>query len=66
MELKTPEKEKVLKRKNFLEEIRKANSLEYVTEWGDPEKIGVSKAYFYNTVSINKLNFNTDWIHADD
>ncbi|MBT3397371.1 hypothetical protein HOA55_00905 [archaeon] len=43
MELKTPEKEKVLKRKNFLEEIRKANSLEYVTEWGDPEKIGVSK-----------------------
>ena len=30
------------------------------------EKIGVSKTYFYNTVSINKLNFNTDWIHADD
>ena len=30
------------------------------------EKIGVSQAYFYNTVSINKLNFNTDWIHADD
>jgi len=30
------------------------------------KKIGVSKLYFYNTVSINKLNFNTDWIHADD
>jgi len=30
------------------------------------EKIGVSKTYFYNIVSINKLNFNTDWIHADD
>ena len=30
------------------------------------KKIGVSKTYFYNTVSINKLNFNTDWIHADD
>ena len=30
------------------------------------EKIGVSKTYFYNTVSLNKLNFNTDWIHADD
>ena len=30
------------------------------------KKIGVSKTYFYNTVSISKLNFNTDWIHADD
>ena len=30
------------------------------------EKIGVSKTYFYNTVSINKLNFNTDWIHEVD
>ena len=30
------------------------------------KKIGVSKTYFYNTVSVNKLNFNTDWIHADD
>ena len=29
------------------------------------EKIGVSKTYFYNIVSINKLNFNTDWIHKD-
>lgn len=29
------------------------------------KKIGVSKTYFYNTVSINKLNFNTDWIHKD-
>ena len=30
------------------------------------KKIGVSKTYFYNTVSVSKLNFNTDWIHADD
>ena len=30
------------------------------------KKIGVSKTYFYNIVSISKLNFNTDWIHADD
>ena len=30
------------------------------------EKIGVSKAYFYNIVNTSKLNFNTDWIHADD
>ena len=30
------------------------------------EKIGVSKTYFYNTVSINKLNFSTDWIHEID
>ena len=30
------------------------------------KKIGISKTYFYNTISINKLNFNTDWIHADD
>jgi hypothetical protein len=43
MELKTPEKEKVLKRKDFMDEIRRANSVEYVTEWGDPGKIGVSK-----------------------
>ena len=30
------------------------------------EKIGISKTYFYNIVSINKLNSNTDWIHKDD
>ncbi len=30
------------------------------------EKIGISKTYFYNIVSINKLNNNTDWIHRDD
>ena len=29
------------------------------------EKIGISKTYFYNIVSINKLNNNTDWIHDD-
>lgn len=43
MELKSVDVEKKLKRKDFFEEIRKANSEEYETEWGDPKRIGKSK-----------------------
>jgi hypothetical protein len=33
MELKSIDIEKKLKRKNFLEEIKKASNEEYITEW---------------------------------
>jgi len=43
MELESKEVEKKLSRKDFFEEIKKANSEEYETEWDDPKRIGVSK-----------------------
>ena len=43
MELKSVDREKKLKRKDFLEEIRRASSTEYVTEWDSEGKIAVQK-----------------------
>ncbi|MBU3923610.1 MAG: hypothetical protein KJ592_01720 [Nanoarchaeota archaeon] len=43
MELKSKAVERKLNRKDFFEEIKKASSEEYETEWNDPEKIGHSK-----------------------
>jgi len=43
MELKSINTEKKLKRKDFLEEIKKASSEEYVTEWDADGRIGTQK-----------------------
>ncbi len=46
MELKTREIEKKFsgkEKKKFLEKIYQANSEEYITEWDNPKKIGISK-----------------------
>ncbi len=43
MEVKSVDVEKKLKRKDFLEEIKKASSEEYITEWDDEGRIGVQK-----------------------
>ncbi|MDH3353447.1 MAG: hypothetical protein OEL87_03295 [Nanoarchaeota archaeon] len=43
MELKSVDKEKRLKRKDFLEEIKKASNEEYETEWNKEGVIGVQK-----------------------
>ncbi len=43
MEVKSVEVEKKLKRKDFLEEIRRASSEEYLTEWDSEGRIGVQK-----------------------
>ena len=43
MELKSKERERKLRRKDFLEEIKKASNEEYVTEWDDEGRIGVQK-----------------------
>lgn len=43
MELKSVDIEKRLRRKDFLEEIKKASNEEYVTEWDDEGRIGTQK-----------------------
>ena len=43
MELKSRDREKKLKRKDFFEEIRRASSEEYVTEWDSEGRVGVQK-----------------------
>ena len=43
VELKSVDIEKKLKRKDFLEEIKRANSEEYVTEWDEKGRIGTQK-----------------------
>ncbi len=43
MELKSVEKEKRLKRKDFLKEIKRASNESYVTEWDSEGRIGVQK-----------------------
>lgn len=43
MELKSVDREKKLNRKDFLAEIKKASSEEYVTEWDSEGRIGVQK-----------------------
>ncbi len=43
MELKSINTEKKLKKKDFLEEIKKASSEEYVTEWDADGRIGTQK-----------------------
>ena len=43
MELKSVDREKKLKRKDFLEEIKKAASEEYVTEWDSEGRVGSQK-----------------------
>ncbi len=43
MELKSVNVEKKLKRRDFLEEIKKASSEEYITEWDDEGRIGIQK-----------------------
>ncbi|MFH1521516.1 MAG: hypothetical protein ABIF18_01005 [archaeon] len=43
MELRSKEVEKKVKRKDFLEEIKKASSEEYITEWDDEGRIGIQK-----------------------
>jgi hypothetical protein len=43
MELRSVDREKILSRKDFLEEIKKASSEEYVTEWDSEGRIGVQK-----------------------
>lgn len=43
MELRSIDVEKKLKRKSFLEEIKKASNEEYITEWDDGGRIGVQK-----------------------
>ncbi len=43
MEIKSVELEKKLKRKDFLEEIKRASSEEYVTEWDNEGRIGIQK-----------------------
>jgi len=43
MEIKSRQREEKLQRKDFLEEIKRASSQEYVTEWDDKGRIGVQK-----------------------
>jgi len=43
MELKSRKREKVLNREDVLEEIRRASSREYVTEWDKGGRIAVQK-----------------------
>ncbi len=43
MELRSSEREKKLKRRDFLEEIKKASNESYVTEWDDEGRIGSQK-----------------------
>jgi len=43
MELKSINTEKKLKRKDFLEEVKKASNEEYVTEWDAEGRIGTQK-----------------------
>ncbi|MCK4650537.1 hypothetical protein KAT36_04910 [Candidatus Pacearchaeota archaeon] len=43
MELKSVDIEKKLKRRDFLEEIKRASNEKYVTEWDDEGRIGVQK-----------------------
>lgn len=43
MELKSVDTEKKLKRRDVLEEIKRASSEEYVTEWDNEGRIGIQK-----------------------